>query len=161
MVRNYLLIALRSLRKNRSHALVNVLGLALGITCSIVIFLIVRFELSYDNFHADVERIYRIVTTYTKSSTPGYNSGITYPLPDALRQDFQELENVTIVDNYFEAVVISIPRKDDSIDRFKESSAAFVDPEYLEIFKYEWIAGNRTALQREKTAVLTSSLAKK
>jgi ABC-type lipoprotein release transport system permease subunit len=161
MVRNYLLIALRSLRKNRSHALVNVLGLALGITCSIVIFLIVRFELSYDNFHADVERIYRIVTTYTKSSTPGYGSGIAYPLPDALRQDFPDLENVTIVDNNFEAVVISIPREDGSVDRFKETSVAFVDPEYLEIFKYEWIAGNRTALEREKTAVLTSSLAKK
>jgi putative ABC transport system permease protein len=161
MFRNYLLIALRSIRKNRGHAIINVLGLALGITCSIVIFLIVRFELSYDNYHAEANRLYRIVTEYTKTEKTGYSSGMTYPLPEALRQDFAELEYVTLVDGNLYDPVISVTMKDGTVDRFKESKVVFVDPEYFKMFRHEWIEGNDNALQKEKTAVLTSSLAKK
>ncbi len=75
MFRNYLLIAFRSLRKNKGHAFVNVAGLALGITCSIVIFLIIRFELSYDNYHDESHRIFRIVTEFTKSDPNGHSVG--------------------------------------------------------------------------------------
>jgi ABC-type antimicrobial peptide transport system permease subunit len=161
MIHNYILIALRSLKKNRGHAIINILGLALGITCSIVIFLIVRFELSFDNFHADADRIYRVVTEFTKSETPGYNSGTTYPLPVALRQDFPDLEYVTIIDNNLDPPVITIPRDNGTVDRFKEKGVVFVDPEYLKIFSYQWIEGNDNALQNEKTVVLTESTAKK
>ncbi len=161
MIRNYLLIAFRSIRKNTGHALINVFGLALGITCSIVIFLIVRFELSYDNFHSDSDRIYRIVTMFTKSEKPGYGSGMTYPLPEALRQDFPDLEYVSIVDNNSDDPVITISKEDGSEDRFKEKKVVFVDPEYLKIFRHEWIAGNENSLTIEKTAVVTESLAKK
>src|SRR5688572_11834094 len=119
MFRNYLLIALRSIRKNRAHAIINVLGLALGITCSIVIFLIVRFELSYDNYHSKGNRIYRIVTEYTKSEKTGYSSGMTYPLPEALRQDFAELEQVALVDGNLYDPVVSIVKNNGAVDRFK------------------------------------------
>jgi hypothetical protein len=138
-----------------------VLGLALGITCSIVIFLILRFELSYDDFHAEGDRTYRIVTEYTKSEKPGYNAGITYPLPEALRQDFAELDHVTIVDGNLYDPVISVTSKDGSVDRFKEANVVFVDPEYLQMFHHVWIEGNPSALNREKTVVLTESLSKK
>ncbi|WP_276372384.1 FtsX-like permease family protein [Chryseolinea sp. H1M3-3] len=161
MVRNYLLIAFRSIIKNKGHALVNVFGLALGITCSIVIFLIVRFELSYDNFHPESDRIYRIVTMFTKSDKPGYGSGMTYPLPEALRQDFADLQYVSIVDNNLDDPVITITKDDGSENRFKEKKVVFVDPEYLKIFKHEWIAGNDNSLTAEKTAIITASLARK
>ena len=161
MFRNYFLIALRSIRKNRAHAIINVLGLALGITCSIVIFLIIRFELSYDNYHSKGNRIYRIITEYTRSEKTGYSSGMTYPLPEALRQDFAELEYVAIVDGNLYDPVISIPKNDGTVDRFKESKVIFTDPEYFKMFHHEWIEGNDNALQKEKTVVLTSSLAKK
>ena len=161
MIRNYFLIALRSIRKNRGHAVINVLGLALGITCSIVIFLIVRFELSYDNYHPEAERIYRIVTEFTKSEEPHYNSGITYPLPDALRQDFAELDYVSIVDANLYDPVIALPAKNGIVARFKEAKVVFTDPEYLKMFHFEWVEGNDEALKNEKTVVLTASLAKK
>lgn len=161
MFRNYLLIALRSIRKNRAHAIINVLGLALGITCSIVIFLIVRFELSYDNYHSKGNRIYRIVTEYTKSEKTGYSSGMTYPLPEALRQDFAELEQVALVDGNLYDPVVSIVKNNGAVDRFKESKVIFTDPEYFKMFNHELIEGNDNALQKEKTVVLTSSLARK
>ena len=87
------------------------LDLHLGITCSIVIFLIVRFELSYDNYHDQSHRIFRIVTEYTKSDPKGYSSGITYTLPDAIRQDFADLEYVAIVDANLYDPVIAITQK--------------------------------------------------
>ncbi|HZB13453.1 MAG TPA: ABC transporter permease, partial [Chryseolinea sp.] len=106
MLQNYLLIAFRSLRKNKGHAVVNVTGLALGITCSIVIFLIVRFELSYDNYHPEGDRIFRVVTEYTKSEPYGHASGTTYPLPEAMRQDFADLDYVAILDaNLYDPVI--------------------------------------------------------
>ena len=161
MIRNYLLIAFRSLRKNKGHAFINVAGLALGITCSIVIFLIIRFELSYDNYHADNERIFRIATEFTKSDPKGYSAGITYVLPDAIRQDFADLEYVAFVDANLYDPVIAITHDDGTVDRFKETKVVFTDPEYFKIFDYSWIEGNNEALQKEKTVVLTASLAKK
>ena len=161
MLRSYLLIAFRSIRKNHGHAIINVAGLSLGITCAIVIFLIIRFEFSYDSKHAEREQIYRIVTEFTKSEKPNYNSGITYPLPEALRQDFPDLEHVSIVDCNFYDPVIAVTAKDGTVNRFKETKAAFTDPEYLKMFHHEWIEGNSNALQQEKTVVLTASLAKK
>ena len=136
MLRNYLLIAFRSLIKNKGHAFVNVTGLALGITCSIVIFLIVRFELSYDNYHDQGDRIFRVVTEYTKSEPKGYSSGMTYPLPEALRRDFADLEYVAIVDANLYDPVIGITKKDGIVERYKEKNVVFVDPEYFKMFRY-------------------------
>jgi ABC-type antimicrobial peptide transport system permease subunit len=161
MLRNYFLIAIRSITKNRTHTIINVLGLALGITCSIVIFLILRFELSYDTFHPEGDRTYRIVTEIRKGGNSNFTSGMTYPLPETLRNDFAELENVTIVDGNLYDPVIAVTKPDGSVDRFKESNVGFTDPEYLKMFHHEWIEGNADALQKEKTVVLTESLAKK
>jgi len=161
MIRNYFTSHLRALWRNRTHAFVNMLGLALGITCTIVIFLILRFELSYDNFHADSDRIFRIITEYTGSPKSSYGAGMTYPFPPALRQDFPDLEYVALADANKSDPVITITREDNTVEKFKEKNVVFVDPEFLKIFHHEWIAGNSDALQREKTIVLTESVAKK
>ena len=159
MLRNYFLIALRSIAKNRAHTIINVLGLALGTTCSIVIFLILRFELSYDNFHTEGDRTYRIVTEYNKTEKLGYSSGMTYPLPEALRQDFAELEHVAIVDGNLYDPVIAVPKQDGSMDRFKESKVVFTDPEYLRMFHHEMGRRKCNSLDRERQ-LLTETLAK-
>jgi putative ABC transport system permease protein len=160
MIRNYILTTLRSFWKNRSHAFINILGLSLGITCSILIFLILRFEMSYDTYHPKAERIYRIVTEYAGEET-GYNSGTTYPLPIALRNDFADLEQVALVDANMSSPVITVTHPDGSEDRFKELKVGFVDPEYLKIFHYDFIEGNEASLNAEKTAIISESIAKK
>jgi ABC-type antimicrobial peptide transport system permease subunit len=160
MIRNYILTTLRSFWKNRSHAFINILGLSLGITCSILIFLILQFELSYDTYHSKADRIYRIVTEYPGEET-GYNSGSTYPLPPALKNDFAELEQVVLVDANMSSPVITLTRSDGSQDKFKEQGVAFVDPEYFRVFNYEFVEGNESVLATEKTAVISESIAKK
>src|SRR5215207_3245127 len=160
MIKNYFLTTLRSFWKNRSHAIINILGLSLGITCSILIFLIIRFEMSYDNFHEDRDRIFRVVTTYHGEES-GYGAGLTYPFPVALRNDFPHTEYVVLVDANMGLPVITITRADGTTDKYKEKNVTFADPDYFKIFKYEFIEGNYDALGKEKTVVLSESLAKK
>lgn len=115
MIRNYIISHLRSLWRNRSHTLINLLGLSLGITCAVIIFLIVRFELSYDTYHAKGDRIYRVVTEYTRTEKPGYSAAITYPLPVALKQDFPDVEQITITDSNMGDPVISVIHDDGDV----------------------------------------------
>ncbi len=161
MIKNYLISHLRSLWRNRSHAFINLFGLSLGITCSVIIFLILRFEMSFDAYHPGGERVYRVVTEYTKTEDHGYSAGITYPLPVALRQDFPDIAELTITDSNMSDPVISIHHDDGTVDRFKEGRVTFADADYFRMFHYEWVSGNNEALKREKTVVLTESVAKK
>jgi len=161
MIRSYFISNLRALWRNRSQTAVNLVGLTLGISCSIIVFLVVRFELSYDTYHPDADRIYRVVTKYTNSDQPGYGAGTTYPLPDAIRKDFPDPEWVTITDANVADPVIAITGDDGSIQRFKETRVMFADPEYFKIFHYNWVEGNEDALKREKTVVLTATIARK
>jgi putative ABC transport system permease protein len=86
---------------------------------------------------------------------------MTYPLPRALRQDFPDLEYVAMADRNMNDPVITITRDDNSTEKFKEKGVAFLDPEFLKIFHYDWIEGNSDALKQEKTVVLTESMARK
>lgn len=159
MWKNYIIANLRMLWKNRMHSTINLVGLSLGMTCAIVIFLVVRFELSFDQFHNDTDRIYRIVTEYQTTNGPIYGAGTTYALPPAVRDDFADLEYVTLVDCNYGDPVISVTREDGSVDRYKEHLITFADPEYFSIFKYEWIEGNDDALKGDKTVALSETAA--
>jgi ABC-type antimicrobial peptide transport system permease subunit len=152
----------RALWKNKLHSSVNLLGLTLGIVSTLVIVLTIHFELSFDRYHADADRIYRIVTEKQEHGQTGFTAGITYPLPEAIRNDFPELAGVTIVDANETPPVFGIVDKDGSKKLFQETKAAYADPDYFSIFTYHWIAGNPAdALTREKTVVLTQSEARK
>jgi len=152
----------RALWKNKLHSSVNLLGLTLGIVSTLVIVLTIHFELSFDRYHADADRIYRIVTEKQEHGQIGFTAGITYPLPEAVRNDFPELAGVTIVDANETSPVFGIVDKDGSKKLFKETKAAFVDPDYFSVFTYHWIEGHPAdALTREKTVVLTQSEARK
>ncbi len=159
---NFWHTSFRALWKNELHSSVNLLGLTLGIVSTLVIVLTIHFELSFDRYHADADRIYRIVTEKQEYGQAGFTAGITYPLPEAVRNDFPELAGVTMVDANQAPPVFGIVGKNGSKKLFKETKVAFADPDYFSIFTYHWIEGNPAdALSREKTVVLTQSEARK
>ena len=160
MIRNLIVLHFRNLWRNRTHSSINILGLSLGITCSIVIFLVLRFELTYDSFHPESDRIYRVVTEFKDAAGSSYSSAITYPLVPAMRADFPDLEYVTLVDANHSSPVIAF-HEDGKNEKFKEPNIVFVDPEYFRILKCDWIEGNNDALQTEKSVVITKSIAEK
>jgi putative ABC transport system permease protein len=161
MLKNYLLSTFRSLWKNKGHSLINIIGLSLGISCIIIIFTIVRFELSFDDYHPHKDRMYRVVTEYHKYEEKSYDAGITYVLPEAMRQDFHDLEYVSITDSNDGYPVITVTGKDGSNKLFKQTKVTFADPDYFNMFHYDWLEGSATdGLSREKTVVLAESVAR-
>lgn len=151
----------RSILKNRSHTIINLIGLSLGITSAIILALVVRFELSFDNYHENKDRIFRVVTERLKYEEHDYTSGVTYPLVEAIRNDFPDIEYATLIDTNQGDPVLAIAQPDGSIERFKEPFVAFADPEYFKIFTYQFLEGGSDALMTEKSIVLNQSLARK
>jgi putative ABC transport system permease protein len=162
---NFMKTAWRALWKRKSFTLLNIMGLAVGIAASLLIFLVIQNEVSYDAHHKNKDRIYRITGYITKRS----NGEITerypntpLPLPDAMRQDFPQVRKVAAINPIGEAQLY-VPGKDLSGEkRFKENDGLFwIEPSLFEIFDFKWIAGSYSGLKDPGTAVLTESLANK
>src|ERR1700733_3584595 len=94
MIKNYLKTAWRSLLRNKSYAAINVAGLAIGIAACLLIFLVVHFETSFDNFHAYKDHIFRVITVNSGADGISHDSGVPLPIGEGLRADFPELKQV-------------------------------------------------------------------
>lgn len=116
MLRHNFIISFRNLKRNKSYALINVLGLALGIACAILMFTLVKYHLSFDTFHTKADRIYRITTEFHMEGV-GYNSGVPSPLGEAFRNDYTFAEKVASVASFTDRL-ISIPSSQDQ-EKFK------------------------------------------
>ena len=160
MIKNYLKIAWRNLQRNKSYTFINVLGLALGLACGILIFSLVKYHLSFDNFHANSSRIYRIVTEQHRDNI-SYVGAVPAPLGKALRNDYTHTEKVARIAR-FEDVLISLKTKLE-LKKFREAEGvAFAEQEYFDIFNYALLKGNKkTALKDPNTAIITEKVAKK
>ena len=134
MFQNYLKIALRTLWRDKAYSLINIAGLSLGITCAILIFLLVQHQLSYDTYHAKADRTYRIVMDLKFGSliqTPG----VPFTFPAALRQDFPEAEKIAA---YIESnnVLVTFTGKNGKKEKFQEEDiVGYVEPDFFEMVK--------------------------
>jgi hypothetical protein len=131
-----LVISLRNLWRNRLYTALNVTGLAIGISACLVIYLIVHFELSFDTFHPDRERIYRVYTRL-KEGDKGINRGVTAALPLALRAEVTGIETVAPFHTLYNANVRTLRGKEAAIFREKHD-VILAEPEY---FKYSMPTG--------------------
>lgn len=160
MLTNYLKIAWRNIVRNKVYSFINVGGLALGMTCGLLIFLLVSYHLSFDNFHDSPNRVYRIVTEMHRDVID-YTPGVPSPLGKAFRSDYDFAEKVARIaseDNM--AITVRTGKR---IEKFNEvSGVAIAEPEYFDIFNFPLVQGNiKTALLEPNTAIITEHLAKK
>ena len=86
MIKSYLTIAIRTLWKNKVFSVINILGLSIGISASLVIYLLVNYHFSFDRFEKDADRIYRITSNFVFSGVVYKNGGVTSPLPAAIKK---------------------------------------------------------------------------
>src|SRR5690606_18154891 len=134
MVKNYLKTALRNLMREKGSAILNLAGLTLGITCSLVLFLLVKHVATVDNFHTNRDRIYRIVTEADGNNGRFYTSGIPRPLPDAFRADFPEAEQVTFT-SYWANALVTVPQPGGEPRKFQEEAGVvFAESNFFKIF---------------------------
>ena len=151
MLRNYFTIASRRLIQQKGYTVINVLGLGLGLAACILIFLVVRNELSYDSYHQKADRTYR-VTVHGLD----YNPSVSFAVAPAFRTDFPEAEQVS---QYF---YMSEGQVQVHNDRFMVDGYAFADARFAQVFDFTWLAGNpATALTEPNTVVLTERMARK
>jgi len=167
MFRNLFKTAWRNFPRQRVNTTINVLGLALGITGCLIIFLLVRYELSYDRFHPDKDRIYRLVAKKDNPNGEGLRGFVPDPAANDLRNEISGLETVAGFDVLFTRVIIQQEGKEAKVfDAPKPgeepSPIVVVQPQYFDIFKYRWLAGNAaTALNDPFRVVLTEAQATK
>ncbi|WP_408641409.1 ABC transporter permease [Spirosoma telluris] len=162
MLQSYFTTALRALRRNWNYTTINIAGLTLGLACCLVLFLAIRYELSYDRHNVNADHTYRLVSRF--KSPEGDNRSVAVPLPAlaALRNEFPELNHqLTMVYELYGALVKINTKK---ASKFQEEvgTVAFVEPEYFRLFDYHWKAGSpQTAVKNPQTVVLSESMAHK
>ena len=160
MIKNYLKIALRNLARHKIYGLINVVGLAMSMACGIIMFTLVKYHLSFDNFHKDASRIYRFVTEQHRDDI-SYAGSVPPAFGKAFRNDYAFAEKVARVVTYHDAL-INI-EDGNELKKYKEKEGiGIAEPEFFDIFNFPFLEGDKkTALTEPHTAVLTERLAKK
>jgi putative ABC transport system permease protein len=161
MLYNYIKIAFRAFARNLSHSIINVLGLTLAITCSLAIFLLVSDELSYDTYHEQGNRVFRLVTTQTDGR--GSTTGVPLPLPRAFKTDFPELERQILLD-HFRHGKITVPQESGEFGQAKviieNEGLVYIQDGFFQVFDWQWLAGDpEHALEKPNSVVLSKSYA--
>ena len=190
MVKKQLLFALRRLGRHKLNTTINVLGLTLGVLACLVIYLFVSFEFSYDKFHPEGDRIYRVVRTlYNPAGEGSPGAGLTPPLAADLRHESSGFSTVAGVYCLDSRVIVpgaapravsadvanapagnaaAVPAANAAPRTFAEvrpgepQHMAFADSSFLALFPRKWLAGNpATALNAPFSVVLTKSEAER
>ena len=156
MFKNYFIIAIRNFTRYKLFTLINVLGLAIGFACSILILLFILHELSYDQFHENAHRIYRIVReTQDDAGQIAFGPGTSSPLASALKAEFPEVE---------EALRVWISKNPwvTYKNTVFQQTVCLADPNFLEVFSFPLLKGNaQTVLQHPQGVVVTRAMAQK
>ena len=158
MITNYLKLAVRNLIKRKGYSLLNILGLAIGITCCLLIFQYVSFERSFDDFPEKSEQIARLRLDSYQQGKLSWQSATVYPaFGPTMKKDFPEVEDFCrLIDAN---VLLS---NDEKNVKFNEEKGYFADPSFLDMFSIKLAKGNpKTALDAPDKLLLSESMARK
>ena len=164
MIKNYFKTAFRNLTRRKNYAIINIAGLAAGIAICLVMFMIIRYEMSFDDYHKKKDRIYRVLTEYHHADAPDifYGKGVPSPLPAALKTNFPQAEKIAAVYSERNDQIQVLDDNGSVIKKFKEESGVFfTEPSLFDIFDFKWLAGNASSLKNPNSVVLTKTIAEK
>ncbi|MFZ5980116.1 MAG: ABC transporter permease, partial [Candidatus Zixiibacteriota bacterium] len=155
MLKNYFIVAYRNLIHNKLYSLISIAGLAIGIACCLIIFLFVGHEFSYDNFHANGDRLYRVIRgEKNQGELAGGGSGTCYLLRGELKNKYPEITGVT-----------RVLGTNTSVSHGNESffeDVVFVDPDFFTMFSFNLLEGDKNSVLNDPgSVVLTEEMARK
>ncbi len=155
MFKNYLKIAFRTIRKHKGYSLINILGLSLGMASCILIMLWVQNELSYNKFHKNRDRIYRVYQDYHHAGGISQYSNVPQPVGPEIQSTVPEVQFVTrFLDDDFTF------KYEDKI--FIEGDVRYIDPSFFNIFSFSFVKGDsEAAFLGPYSIILTEGMAKK
>ncbi|SKB31282.1 ABC transporter permease [Daejeonella lutea] len=159
MLKTNIKLALRHLFKRKFNSLLNIVTLTLGASCCVLIYMYVSYQMNFDTYHKNTERLYRLVFELRLENETEYDKGSSIAMVNTLKSAFPLVEKA----------VVSINRQSFVIDveanpkrRFREEgNISFTDAEWFDVFTYSWIEGNPNLLNRPGGVILTKKVAEK
>ncbi|HKL09639.1 MAG TPA: FtsX-like permease family protein [Bacteroidales bacterium] len=155
MFKNYIQIALRVLTRNKIFSLINIFGLAIGLTSVIIIFLFIKYELSFDKHHSNYEQIYRVVKEDLKNDQEQFECALPVPLSSALKENLTGNNHVTQIYYHYEELLRV------GEEKYQEQGMFFVDTSYTKVFDLKFISGSPEDLKHPNNLFLTEKIAEK
>jgi putative ABC transport system permease protein len=163
MFRNYFINVFRNLSRRLNFTVINIAGLTAGIAVCLLIFVIVRFETSFDAFHRNASRLYRVLTEYHHPGDMGIFYGADAPmaLPSVMKTTFPDVKKSSGIYASSNDQVFTMDEKGQIGKKFKEKKGLFaVEPDFFDMFDFVWLAGDpATSLKDPHSAVLTKETA--
>ncbi len=166
MLQNYLKIAFRNIVRHKGYSVINIAGLSIGIAASLLLFLVLRYEFSYDKFQKNYNNIYQVVTEDKFAGQDlHYTVGVPYPALESFKANFPDLpfgalyasygSQVTVLKNTGAASGTGNPKY------IEDNGVIYADENLFSVFDYNWLQGDRMVLSKPNTAVLTTATAEK
>ena len=157
MWKNYINTVLRGIWKYKTYSAINIMGLAIGIACCLLILLYVQYEFSYDRYHENTDRIYRVSLHGVLAGNEINSVTTPYPMAATLAREFPEVESATRFRPFFLDMLVSL-----GDTAYQEKQIYHADQGFFDVFSYEFLAGDSsTALIQPNSMVVTESIANK
>lgn len=164
MLKNYLKTAYRSLLRKKSYALINIAGLAVGVAVCMMIYIIIQLQTSFDDFHSNKRRIYRILTESHHAGDAGISKvkDVPFPLPTALKKSFSQIDKVAPIFASHDDQLLISNNNGTTVKAFKEAKGVFfTEPSFFSMFDFPLLAGSYESLKEPNNVLLTKEVAEK
>lgn len=162
MLKNYFKTAFRSLIRKKNYAIINIAGLAVGIAVCMIIFIIIQYQTSFDNFHEKKDNVYRVLTEshHADAGTITYGKNVPFPMPKALKTSFPQLEEIAPVYASHNDELQVVDNNGTAVKNFKEQSGVFyTSPSFFSMFNFPLLAGSYESLKDPNNVLLTKEIA--
>ena len=162
MLKNYFLVALRSFWRNKTFSVINILGLSIGVSVSLIIFLLVHYDFSFDKFEKDGAHIYRVIADQKSNGEQSYINDVPEPMGAAIQKELTGIEVVAPFRTADELrVTIPYPDASRPLVLKKQKDLVYTDASYFNLIKYNWLIGSPAAsLAQPYQVVLTEKNAR-
>lgn len=163
MLKNYFTTAVRNLWRSKGSTIINISGLTLGVATSLILFLLVRSQTSFDKYHSKLDRIYRVVLQSDGNNRKNYSAGVQPVLWEAFKNDFPEAEEVVFTSYRGSGSLVTIPQPQGEPKKFgDDNNLVFTQPSFFKIFDRKILIGDvNKVLQEPNEAVISKKAAKK
>ena len=161
MIKNYLKVAWRNLMKSKVFSFINILSLAIGLTCCMLITLYLHYEFSYDTYHKNGDRVYQLGTIFIKEGKEDRMANTPAPMAKAMQMEFPEIEKSTRLLKTFadDKTLLQYKPGNGELRSFYESNGYMADSSFFEVLTYHFKEGNAaTALAEPNTVVLSDEI---
>jgi putative ABC transport system permease protein len=162
MLYNYLKTAIRNFQRHKNNSVVNIAGLTVGLSAFLLIFLVIKYEKSFDDFHPDKNNIYRLTRIGKNIVANEYRAGVPFPVTQTLRAESPQLKNAAAIFSEYNVQVDVMAPNGRVLKKFKEPNVFVAETQFFRMFNFPLAEGNiATAFHELNTVLLTKDIASK